>query len=233
MLSNLEAQKKDIEDKISSLESQLLQGQIDADEMNRRKAVLFNGLNDLKCKIKERELQLVNARNSLQDVADQKVELEKKATIVEKQLRVNLSELHKKTIGEMQTTAWKVAAEDFVERLQKSKDYIDHLPSNERKIVEDFNEVVFDGSIIEDMALHANEIAAVSSALFLGYLDGAINFTQTNGGGGSSPDPDWGRNKDDDDEAWRRKCFFMGMKMMRPANKQVKQIKNDKGGIRR
>ena len=72
------------------------------------------------------------------------------------------------------------------------------------------------------MAERANEIAAVAAALFLGYVDQATQFAQSHGGGGG-PSGGWGRKKDDDDEAWRRKCFFMGMKMMRPAGRKLKR----------
>ena len=83
-------------------------------------------------------------------------------------------------------------------------------------------ENVFDGSVFESMSENAGEIAAVATALFLGYLDQATTFAKGHGGGGG-PGKGWGRGKDDDDEAWRRKCFFMGMKMMRPAGRKLKR----------
>lgn len=221
MLSNLEAQKRDVEDRISTLESQLQQGQIDNEELLRRKTILTNELYGLNGKIKERELQLAKARQQLQDIADHKSELEKKSVTVERKLREDMTRLHAKTMREMQQTGWLIAVEDARERSSQANDYISHLPSNERKIVEDFADEIFDGSIFEEMARYANEITVVASALFLGYLDQTVSFSRSYGGG-SSPGPGWGREKDDDDEAWRRKCFFMGVKMMRPANKQIR-----------
>ena len=82
------------------------------------------------------------------------------------------------------------------------------------------------------MAQHANEVVVVASALFMGYLDRAVSFAKSHGGGGDSPGSGWGRDKDDDDETWRRKCFYMGMKMMRPANKlRVRVSERPKGGF--
>ena len=70
----------------------------------------------------------------------------------------------------------------------------------------------------EEIAVLSNKIVAVSAALFMGYVGEAMNFAHSNGGGGSSPGSGWGRGKDDDDDMWRRKCLFMGMKMMRPSS---------------
>ena len=56
------------------------------------------------------------------------------------------------------------------------------------------------------------------------YIDAFVPDTMiASSGGGGGPSGGCGRKKDDDDEAWRRKCFFMGMKMMRPAGRKLKR----------
>lgn len=42
-------------------------------------------------------------------------------------------------------------------------------------------------------------------------------FAETRGGGGSGAKSGWGRDKDDDDRAWARRCMRMAGRMMRPA----------------
>jgi chromosome segregation ATPase len=110
MLSNLEAQKKDIEDRISTLESQLesqaRQGQLTNDELTRRRQVLNGELDAIAAKINERRSQLVKARQQLQDVADRKSQLEQKTQVVEKQLRQNQNEYSNKVMRDMENTAW-------------------------------------------------------------------------------------------------------------------------------
>ena len=219
MLSNLEAQKKDIEDRISTLESQLesqaRQGQLTNEEITRRRQVLIGELDTIAAKINERQSQLVKARQQLQDVADLKSQLEQKTQVVEKQLRQNQSEYSQKVMRDMENTAWGVVARDTKECMSKYEEYRDTLSMEERKILDNLYDNVFDGSLFGEVAQHANEVVAVASALFMGYLDGAVSFAKTHGGGSDSPGSDWGRDKDDDDEMWRRKCFHMGMKMMR------------------
>ena len=217
MLSNLEAQKKDIEDRISTLESQAKQGELTNDELARRREVLIGELDTIAAKIKEREQQLQKARQQLQEVADRKSQLETKSQAVEKQLQQNQKQYSNKVMRDMENTAWGEVARDMKKRMTMYDEHRDSLGLDERRIVDNLYDEVFDGSLFDQMAENANEVIAVASALFMGYLDGAVSFAKGHGGGGSSPGSGWGRDKDDDDEMWRRKCLFMGMKMMRPS----------------
>ena len=81
-------------------------------------------------------------------------------------------------------------------------------------------ETVMKTTFIEELVQHSNEIVAVATALFLGYVDQAITFASSSGGGGGSPGSGWGRDKDEDDEAYRRRCCIMGRMMMKPAGRK-------------
>ena len=50
--------------------------------------------------------------------------------------------------------------------------------------------------------------------LFAGYVDAATSFAQNCGGGGSAPDPNWGRDKNEDDILWARRCFRKAREMV-------------------
>ena len=50
--------------------------------------------------------------------------------------------------------------------------------------------------------------------LFAGYVDAATTFAQNCGGGGSSPDRNWGRDKNEDDILWARRCFRKAREMV-------------------
>ena len=43
--------------------------------------------------------------------------------------------------------------------------------------------------------------------LFANQVDSATTFAQDCGGGGSAPDQNWGRAKNEDDTLWARRCF--------------------------
>ena len=50
--------------------------------------------------------------------------------------------------------------------------------------------------------------------LFAGYVDAATSFAQNCGGGGSVPDPNWGRDKNEDYILWARRCFRKAREMV-------------------
>ena len=50
--------------------------------------------------------------------------------------------------------------------------------------------------------------------LFAGYVDTATTFAQNCGGGGSAPDQNWGRDKNEDDILWARRCFRKAREMV-------------------
>ena len=51
--------------------------------------------------------------------------------------------------------------------------------------------------------------------MYLGYLDAATKISQ-GGGGGGGPGAGWGKK---DDLAFRQRCFFMAVHMMRQGQK--------------
>ena len=59
--------------------------------------------------------------------------------------------------------------------------------------------------------------------LFAGYMDAATQMSESCGGGGSIPDG-WGRDKDEDDLAWARRCARMANRMCKaPVYKGLKR----------
>ena len=66
------------------------------------------------------------------------------------------------------------------------------------------------------------DILNVAMLLFMDYLDAATSMSESCGGGGS-PGSGWGRDKDEDDRDWARRCA-------RQANNLCKPIKR---GMRR
>lgn len=64
-----------------------------------------------------------------------------------------------------------------------------------------------------------NDLQRTAILLFAGYLDAATQMSESSGGGGSTPDG-WGRDKDEDDLEWARRCARMANQMCRPAIKR-------------
>ena len=94
------------------------------------------------------------------------------------------------------------------------RDYEIEIPSNANDI------------LMQNMSLPKNNVFATINdlqqtaiLLFAGYLDAATQMFESTGGGGSTPDG-WGRDKDEDDLEWARRCARMANHMCRPAIKR-------------
>lgn len=94
------------------------------------------------------------------------------------------------------------------------RDYKIEIPSNANDI------------LMQNMSLPKNNVFATINdlqqtaiLLFAGYLDAATQMSESSGGGGSTPDG-WGRDKDEDDLEWARRCARMASHMCRPTIKR-------------
>lgn len=73
------------------------------------------------------------------------------------------------------------------------------------------------GEFLTAIAERPNEILKCAMYLFLGYLDGATQFAQSCGGGGSSSDLPWRRNPDEDDRRFAYRCMMQAHRMIKPS----------------
>ena len=119
----------------------------------------------------------------------------------------------------MSVTLWDETVKNFKKDKTDFEQFSRELPPNLRV---KFDSLLED-SVLVEMADHGNEIAATATALFLGYVDKATTFAESNGGGGASPGSGWGRKEDEDEEAYKRRCCIMGRMMMRPAGRKLKR----------
>lgn len=60
-------------------------------------------------------------------------------------------------------------------------------------------------------------VAHTAMLLFVGYIDAATSMSEScGGGGGSTPEPDWGKKDDEDERMFARRCLLMSHSMYRP-----------------
>ena len=79
-------------------------------------------------------------------------------------------------------------------------------------------QAAFDGSLLQSLTEQGTGVMHCATLLFLGMVDDATTFAETHGGGGSSGDLKWGRDEDEDNRAWARRCMMKASRMMRPAS---------------
>ena len=76
----------------------------------------------------------------------------------------------------------------------------------------------FEGSLLQSLTEQGTDVMYCATLLFFGMVNDATTFAETHGGGGSSSDLKWGRDEDEDNRAWARRCMMMASRMMRPAS---------------
>ena len=63
-------------------------------------------------------------------------------------------------------------------------------------------------------------VAHTAMLLFAGYIDAATSMSESCGGGGSAPESGWGKDKDEDERAYARRCLKMAHSMCKPKPRQ-------------
>ena len=79
---------------------------------------------------------------------------------------------------------------------------------------------IHDSSLIDDrLAMdfinYGDKIIYCAMYLYIGYVNEATNFAESQGGGGSDT-KDWGREKDEDEIEWIRRCLRQATRMIKP-----------------
>ena len=230
MLENLTIRKNDLFAEIRQLEEDANNGRISVDELQQKAQQLHQQLEETEQKIKDKKEKLDKATEQLDMILDQKADARHKYDDLQRAINRDKPTLEGRVIRDFQALGWQIAVTDTKATLEKLDDYSRSL--SQRPMAQyQFDqaaEMAFTGNILGEMAIRGSEIAAVAGALYLGLVDNAVEFSQTHGGGGSSPDDDWGRKPGEDDEAFRMRCFGMARLMMRPAGRSQQQSRGPK-----
>ena len=78
---------------------------------------------------------------------------------------------------------------------------------------------LFDDCFTMDFITHGDKIIYCAMYLYIGYINEATNFAESQGGGGGDTQ-DWGRDKDEDEIELIRRCLRQATKMMKPIRKR-------------
>lgn len=216
MLNNLETRRADLVHEIEELTERGEEGSANLFRLQEELRAVNEKIEERKEQISDAELQLSEVRRKVSDVKGELSDVYLKKENVEGEYKSwvrkmeNLApELTKKVSHDMESSAWLMAIADSV-----------NLMKNLAPTLTDEQVKIIDNSILDDMAYRANEVVAIATVLFLGYIDQATEFAQMRGGG-SGPGSGWGRDKDEDDEHFRRRCLQMARKMMKGSQKRA------------
>ena len=236
MIKNLETHKADLEQEIKKLNRDLAAGKISKEEADRKLSQINADIKKTEEKILDKTEKLKIAESKLHDAEQRKAELEAKAHEAEQKTALAVEKTAKaegkyqeikakykeiapavnlKVSHEIGSLGFHMVALDMKSRLSKYDELRNSLSPSQRDFLDRTVGEIFDGSLIENVAENSANLCSVAASLYLGYLDAATRIAQSSGGGGG-PGTGWGKRDDEDDLDFRRRCFGMAMKMMKP-----------------
>ena len=200
MIANLERLEVELNDEIAQLETDIENGAGDVSE--------------LRCHIASLELQLESTGQKLADKRDklkladrQLTELQDKLDALSRK-RDNAQKIfHEFTEKNQEQVRMRLTDAVFARMVVDVRSLLNAMPSEHKADL--------DGEFLTAIAEQPNEILKCAMYLFLGYLDGATQFAQSCGGGGSGSSLPWGRNPDEDDRRFAYRCMMQAHKMLK------------------
>ena len=227
MLENMKVSRNDIQEEIRQLEEDVKEGRSNSDEIRQQIQHLNKELEEVDKKMKDKKEKLDQASQQLEMILDQKADAQHKYDDLQRAINREQQTLNEmsstRIIEESQAQGWREFATEAQQRFGNMDNYRQSLSYEERKHFDKIYDDLIGGTILEDAAERGAEIIAVTAALYMGSIEQAMSFAQSRGGGGSSPGTGWGRKPDEDDEAFRGRCFLMARMMMRPPGRKLKR----------
>lgn len=247
MIKNLETHKADLEQEIKKLNRDLAAGKISKEEADRKLSQINAEIKKTEEKIIDKSDKLKVAESKLHDAEQRKAELEAKAheaeekrsseeqktalavektakaegkyQVIKAKYKEIAPKVNLKISHEFGSLGFHMAALDMKSRLSKYGELRNSLSPSQRDFLDRTVGEIFDGSLIENVAENSANLCSVAASLYLGYLNAATRIAQSCGGGGG-PGTGWGKRDDENDMDFRRRCFGMAMKMMKPGRQQ-------------
>ena len=154
------------------------------------------GVNDKKMKLAQAKLQLD--------------ELQKNTSHIEARNRDIKADFEKTAISYQQQIINKIWAQAGIKALAEIADIYPRMTS-----IHDSS--LLDDSFAMDFITHGDQIIYCAMYLYVGYVNEATNFAESQGGNDTK---DWGREKDEDEIGWIRRCLRQATKMMKPMKRK-------------
>ena len=202
MIANLERQEAELNDEIDQLETDIENGAGDVSELRCRIAELERQLESTGQKLADKRNKLKLADRQLADLQKELDSLSEKRDNAQKNF-------HEFTEKNQEQVRMRLTDAIFARMVVDVRSMLDTMPPKHKADL--------DGEFLTEIAERPNEILKCAMYLFLGYLDGATQFAQSCGGGGSDSSLPWGRKDDEDDRRFAYRCMLQAHKMLKPS----------------
>lgn len=207
MIANLQARKDDIQTQIDQIAQQLGQSGADNDELANKIVLLRKEMEGIDEKLAVRYKMLDDANDTINEAKARLAEMREEHREMLKSLGED-NDLKAMAIQKNILWTYNKMLTNSIEPL---------IPS-----LSDRQQEILDESGYNDLTTNTDNVINCAMLLVLGYIREATTYAQSCGGG-SSPGTGWGRDKDEDEEHWWRRCIAQSAAMMRPATHKRKR----------
>lgn len=203
MVENLRKAKAEKERQIAALEATMKSHIGDSMSISAEKANLEKELASIQEKLADKQEKLKVADRQLSVLKEDMDTISERTEELKAEAYRYSHEIHSKVDVLLKDVMLETLVSEHSERLAE-------IGTSEQSI--------FDGSLLQSLTEQGADVMHCATLLFLGMVNDATTFAETHGGGGGKNDLKWGRDENEDNRAWARRCMMMASKMMRPAS---------------
>lgn len=203
MVENLRKAKAEKERQIAALEATMKSHMGDSMSISAEKANLEKELASIQEKLADKQEKLKVADRQLSVLKEDMDTISERTEELKAEAYRYSHEIHSKVDVLLKDVMLETLVSEHSERLAE-------IGTSEQSI--------FDGSLLQSLTEQGADVMHCATLLFLGMVNDATTFAETHGGGGGKNDLKWGRDENEDNRAWARRCMMMASKMMRPAS---------------
>ena len=205
MVRNLEKVEAEKQATIAELEDYMKNHLGEATEIKAKITAVRKELWEVRDKLNDKKMKLVRAKVQLD-------ELQKNTSYVAARNKEINAAFEKSANSYQQQIINKIWAQAGMKALAEIANIYPRMTSTH-------DHSLFDDSFAMDFINHGDKIIYCAMYLYVGYINEATKFAESQGGGGSDT-KDWGRDKDEDEIEWIRRCLRQATKMMKPMKRK-------------
>ena len=208
MVENLLKKQAEKEARLAVLEDELKEHKGDAAAISAETDKLKKELAYIQLKLADKQDKLKLADRQLSDLKENMDAIQERTEHLKEEAYKYSRDVHSKVDSLLKDAMLENMVNEF-------RDLSARMTGPERQM--------FDGTLVQSIAEQGKEVMHCATLLFLGMVDDATTFAEGHGGGGSSSDLKWGRDDDEDERAWARRCMMKAARMMRPSSGKRKK----------
>lgn len=217
MVANKEHELENAEEELSKLNDSISRGEGDIEQLLNRKRQLEakieqikEALSDKREKLAEADKEYERVRKALNEATEQ---------LKEKTQAIAQAEQHIHALGQQTKVASHILRSNY-DSVIKAALYDNLIGDFQQKApLLNADKTIFDDTVLQDFSEDGKNLFTCTLLLMTDMVDKATDFAQTHGGGGSTSKLPWrGRDKDEDDIAWARRCAMQARSMLKPAS---------------